>query len=229
MIQFNLLPDVKLEFVKAQRTKRTVITSAFIATAASLGLFLLLFLTVHVIQKTSLSNLNSDIKKYSTELKQTPDLNKILTIQNQLSVLDGMHDDKSVSSRAFGFMQQVTPADITISELATDYALGTISITGQAASLDKVNTFTDTLKFATFTTAQAQKQKAFPNVVLSQFSRNEKDATYTITTGFAPALFSNADNISLEIPKTVTTRSVVEQPTDIFKMPAVTPKTQGTR
>ncbi len=217
MIQFNLLPDVKLQYVKAQRIKRTVVGSALIATAATFMLFLLLFLTVHLVQKKSMNDLNGDIKKYSSELKQTKDLNKILTIQNQLSSLGGLHDQKAVASRMFGLMQQVTPADVTINELNTDYAEGTISITGQAQGLNRVNTFADTLKFATFTTPESQQEKAFSDVVLSQFSRGESDTTYTITTAFNQALFSSASDITLTVPKTVTTRSVVEQPAAIFK------------
>lgn len=217
MIQFNLLPDVKLEYVKAQRTKRMVVSSALIATAASFALFLLLFLTVHVVQEKSLADLDKDIKKYSIELKQTPDLNKILTIQNQLGELNKLHDEKLIGSRAFTIMQQLTPADVTISEFTADYEQGVITITGQAPALTKVNTFTDTLKFATFSTKEIQQEKAFSQVVLTQFSRSEKDVTYSITTGFNPALFSGLNEIALNVPKTVTTRSVVQQPTDIFK------------
>ncbi len=220
MIQFNLLPDVKLEYVKAQRMKRTVITASLITTAASFGIFLLLALTVYVVQRKSLSDLNGDIKQYSTELKNTKDLNKILTIQNQLGALGGLHDRKAVVSRNFSLMQQVTPADVTINELTTDYEQGTIVITGQAPGLNRVNTFTDTLKFATFVTPETQQEKAFSNVVLSQFNRNATDTTYTITTSFNPALFSSVDQITLNVPRTITTRSVVEQPASLFQAPA---------
>ncbi|HSH55222.1 MAG TPA: hypothetical protein VK983_00185 [Candidatus Limnocylindrales bacterium] len=231
MIQFNLLPDVKLEYAKAQRTKRTVIGAAAVATAASFGIFLLLFLTVHVVQRKSISDLNGDIKQYSQELKDTKDLNKILTIQNQLASVNGLHDKKAVASRVFDLTQQVTPADVTINELEADYIQNTISITGQAPALQRVNTFTDTLKFATFTTKQNSKaEKVFSNVVLSQFSRTDQDTTYTITASFSPELFSNAADISLTVPANkVTTRSVVEQPSSLFKAPAETTNTTTNR
>lgn len=216
MIQFNLLPDVKIEFVKAQRTKRLVMGSAMIATATTFVIFLLLFLTVQGIQKKSISDLNADIKKNSDELKNTPDLNKILTIQSQLASLSDLHDQKIVASRMFNMMQQVTPIDVTISEHDVDFTANTMTITGETLTLDRVNTFIDTLKFAKFSSGGEQKS-AFTNVVLSQFGRNETGTTYTITLSFDQDLFKVDQNPTLVVPKTITTRSVIEQPTDIFK------------
>lgn len=43
MIQFNLLPDVKLEYIKANRAKHTVVVAASVTAAAALGIFILLF------------------------------------------------------------------------------------------------------------------------------------------------------------------------------------------
>ena len=94
MIQFNLLPDVKLEYVKAQRTKSTVISASFIAAGSAFAIFLLLFLIVNVVQRKSTSDLNKDIKKYHSQLTSTPDLAKIVTIQSQLKALPGLHEAK---------------------------------------------------------------------------------------------------------------------------------------
>lgn len=217
MIQFNLLPDVKLEYIKAQRTKRTVIGISLIAAASSFGIFLILFLSVNVVQKKAISDLSGDIKKYNNQIKNTPDLAKIVTIQSQLGVLPALHQGKVEAGRTFSFVQQFTPADVTISELNTDFETSTIEITGDAPSLDKVNTFVDTLKFTTFKTEGGVTDKAFSNVVLTQFSRDSALTTYMISFIFNPALYDNTVDVTLAIPSTVTTRSVIEQPTDIFK------------
>lgn len=216
MIQFNLLPDVKLEYVKAQRTKRTVMSMALIATAASFVLFALLFLTVHVVQKTSIKNLDKDIDTYTRELRETPDLNKILTIQNQLGSIGGLHTDKVVASRATTIVEQVTPANVTIGSMLIDYEAGTFTVTGKADGLDKVNTFVDSLKFTTFDTKDEQGQNAFTKVVLSQFTRDDQGTTYTITSAYDPDLFSGRNDIALVVPKTPTTRSILEQPAVLF-------------
>ena len=101
MLQFNLLPDVKLEYVKTQRTKHLLTLLSFAASAAGIGILVLSVITVDVVQKVALNNLNGDIKKYSTQLKQIPDLDKILTVQNQLGTLTSLHDKKPVTSRMF--------------------------------------------------------------------------------------------------------------------------------
>lgn len=218
MIQFNLLPDVKLAYVKAQRTKRLVMGSAFIATAAAFAIFALLFLGVHVVQKVRISQLSGDIKSKTEELKSNKDLDKVLTIQNQLNSLGGLHDEKVAASRTLAFIQQVTPSEVAISTLSTDYTANTMVLTGQSPSLDRVNTFIDTLKFSKFNTADdPQGQKAFSDVVLSQFGRSETATTYTITLAYEPALFGPDVNSLLVVPKGVTTNSVIDQPGALFK------------
>lgn len=216
MIQFNLLPDVKLEYVKAQRTKRLVVVSAMIATASAFAVFLLLLIAVQGVQRKSINDLNGDIKQKSAELKATPDLNKILTIQNQLNSVNDLHEQKVAAARIFTLLQQVTPADVTISNHTTDFEAQTMTITGEAPSLDRVNTFVDTLKFAAYS-GGGDDARAFSSVVLTQFGRTESDSTYTLDIAYDPILFTGDQSAALVVPQTVTTRSVQGQPTDIFK------------
>lgn len=219
MIQFNLLPDVKLEYIRVRRTQRLVIGTALVASGAALAVFLMLFLTVDVLQRQSMANLTADISKYGQQVRNTPNINRLLTVQNQLQVLPSLHDQKAVASRLFGYMQQVTPTVVTISDLSVDFTKDTMSITGQSASLDAVNTYADTLKFTTYSTAdhQVSGKKAFSDVVLSNFSRNSQGATYNISLNYDPAIFSNASGVTLSVPNIVSTRSTLDQPLDIFK------------
>ncbi|HSH18083.1 MAG TPA: PilN domain-containing protein [Candidatus Saccharimonadales bacterium] len=222
MIQFNLLPDVKLAYVRTQRTKRLVMGTALIATAAAFAIFLLLFLGVHVVQKVRISQLDTGIKERTADLKKNQDLDKVLTIQNQLGSLTGLHDDKVTASRTFSVLQQVTPGGVGITNFTTDFTASTIAISGQTASLDRVNAFVDTLKFATYTLKDdPEGKKAFSEVVLSQFGRSESATTYTVTFKFDPALFGRDANDQLTVPKTVTTGSVIGQPSGI--LPQSTP------
>src|SRR5882757_6261743 len=176
MVQFNLLPDVKQEFIKARRTKRMVTLIAVAASGAAVFVLLLMIVTVDVVQKKSIHDLNSDIGKYSKQLKAVPDLNKILTVQNQLNTLTSLHDQKVVTSRLFGYVAQVTPAQASISKLSVDYTANTMNITGEAPTLDVVNSFTDTLKNTTYTLDKSGKgsTSAFSKIVLSSFGRDSK-------------------------------------------------------
>ncbi len=219
MIQFNLLPDIKQQYLKAQRQKHLVVFFSTIATIAAVALFVILLLVVQVWQKKSISDLNGDVKKYSNQLSGTNDINKILTVQNQLTSLTALHDKKAVASRMFDYVTQTTPANATISKLNLDFSLNTMSISGSADSLATVNTYVDTLKFTKYTATGDTTQKGSPytKVVLSTFARTSKDTTYTITASFDPVIFSGTDNVTLNVPKITTTRSATEQPTDLFK------------
>jgi len=51
MIQFNLLPAVKLEYVKAQRTKHLLILISAVSSAVALLVLTLSIISVDVVQK----------------------------------------------------------------------------------------------------------------------------------------------------------------------------------
>ena len=218
MIQLNLLPDIKLEYLKTERTKRKIILISSACAGAALLLLLMLFVVVNVLQKQHLNSLNKDIKTYSAKLSGTTDLNKILTIQNQLESLPAMHDQKVVASRLFSYMSQLTPNQASIASLKVDFVGNTISFSGTADALETVNKFTDTLKFTTFKTADGSSEdKAFSNVVLNNFSRDDKITHYQIDAHFAPVIFDNAQEASLITPKIISTRSETEKPAALFQ------------
>jgi Tfp pilus assembly protein PilN len=213
-VQFNLLPDVKLEFNRAQRAKRLVYGVSMLAAGTVLAIVVISFLIVNVLQRQLISSANNDIKTYSSKLKSIPDLEKVLTIQNQLKSLPSLHTGKHVTSRIYTFLPQVTPAKVFIGQVTLDADGGTMSINGTADSVASVNTFVDTLKFtnAVIGGDNNNKKPAFTNVVLSSIGRTEKNASYTIDTNFDSSLFDGSQNVTLDVPKEVTTRSVLNTP-----------------
>lgn len=213
MVQFNLLPDVKLEYVKVRRTRNLMAAIALVVGAVSLGIMLFSLFYVQVVQRKSLSDLNDDITKYSKEIKNIDDLDQILTVQNQLRTLTGLHNDKPSASRLFGFITQVTPSQASLNKLGVNFAESKMTIGGAAPTLDVVSTYTDTLKATKFiTTASNQPQKAFSEVVLSSFARDDKGATFTITLKYEPTLFKMTEAPQLIIPK-----GVVTNQSNVFK------------
>lgn len=218
MIQFNLLPDVKLEYIKARRMQRMVFMAAFLLGAFALAIFVSLFLIVNVVQKKHLSDLNKDIQQDVATLQALPDINKVLTVQNQLNSLTGLHEQDPAVGRLFDYLGQLTPAQATISDVKADFATNTIGLTGNANALSTVNQFVDTLKFTTYTTNQnTTPQKAFSDVVLTNFSVSEKGVSYQIDFKFDPTIFDNTQQVQLVVPKIISTRSETEKPTDLFK------------
>jgi len=85
MIQFNLLPDVKIEYVKAKRTKRIILSGATVVSIAVVVVTALMFSYVHVAQKKHITDLTNDIVSVTADIKSTDNLNNILTVQNQLA------------------------------------------------------------------------------------------------------------------------------------------------
>lgn len=217
-VQFNLLPDVKQRYVQAEKTKKTVMTTAVIVSAVSLLMFLIMAATVYLINKKQLSDANKDITRFSNQLKNIPNLGKILTVQDQLQALPKLHQSKHVSSRIFTYLPQVTPTDVNLGSLSLDFATNTILIEGTAASQKSINTFVDTLKFTTYKQGgQDTKKPAFPSVIESSFGLSGKNASYSLTITFDPVLFSNSGGVELLVPAGLsTTRSVLDDPMNVL-------------
>lgn len=213
MIQFNLLPSVKLEYVRAKRTKRLTLLGAATVAGGSLLILVLLFANVQLQAKHS-NDLSKDIASEASALENTEDLSTVLTVQNQLGSLAMLHGSKPEAARSIAYLKQVTPARVTISEAEFDFEQNTISIRGKAPSLAAVNAYADTLKFTTYQTSgeEPAEGKAFSEVVLGAVSPDTEggSASYELTLKYDPVIFSNASGVKLSIPNQVTTRSQVD-------------------
>lgn len=221
MIQFNLLPDVKMQYIRARKMKRLLIGLSAISASVSLGLVILLFVAVGIFQKNNMDDLSKDITKNVNSLQNTKDLDKILTVQNQLSSLPALNDGKPASTRLFGYLAQITPGNVTISKANVDFAAQTMTIDGNAASFLDVNRFVDTLKFTNYAIEgeQGDGTLAFSKVILGSFSTDDKtnSASYSVTMIYERDIFDNLKNVKLSVPQTVTTRSAIEKPGALFK------------
>lgn len=218
MIQFNLLPDVKMQYVKARRREYLIVFICTAATALAIALFVILILTVDVVQKKQLSDLRGDVTTDSAQLENTQNLSQILTVQNQLTALTSLHNEKPATGRIFNYLAQLTPTSATISQLNVDFTQNTITITGSANNLATVNQFTDTLKFTGYLLkGQTVSKPAFSDVVLTAFGdSSQAGASYTISADFNPALFEQTNSVTLTVPGVINTRSDIAQPGVLF-------------
>lgn len=226
MIQLNLLPDVKLEYIKARRSQRLVMLVASVVTVVSILIMVALLANVKGLQAKHLSDLDRDIRATTAKLQGNKDLNQVLTIQNQLNSLPSLDNQKPVASRLLGsgttpgFLTQVTPSDVSIGTAALDFTANTINIQGTAKSLYSVNQYADTLKFTKYILNgdKSNEKLAFSNVVLSNFSYSQDGTvSYTLTCGFDPSLFDIQSKIDLDVPQNlITTRSQLDKPNILF-------------
>ena len=217
-VQFNLLPDVKQQYIGAERTKKTVLTVALFVSAGAFTIFLFMAATVYIVNKKQLNDAGKDISRYTQEINDIPEIDKILTVQSQLESLLTLHQQKHISSRLFTYLPQLTPANVHMGRVNVDFSSNTMEISGTADSQKTINTFIDTLKFTTYkVNGQSTGQRAFPSVLESSFGLDEDGASYTLTIQFDPVLFSNSQKVELEIPEGLeTTRSVLENPNTLF-------------
>jgi hypothetical protein len=242
MAQLNLLPDVKLQYIKSRRQKRLVIGLSAIISGTFLVIFIALLIYVRFSQKQYINALTNDINATTDQLKAKQDLDKILTIQNQLNSLPALHDQKVISSRLFDYLVQVTPNQATISDVDADFSQNIINIKGNADALSTVNKFADTLKFTDFQSSgdNPAEGKAFSNVVLKTFAVSSTGAqpgrgaiTYELEFSFDPVIFASIKNspedkaVVLKIPKIITTRSETEKPASLFVPQPETTEQEG--
>jgi Tfp pilus assembly protein PilN len=223
MIQLNLLPDVKLDYLKAQRMRRLVITLSIIVGGAAIALLALLLL-FDGLQKKHLDDLKNNISSYTSTLQGEPQISKVLTVQNQIQSITTLDNGKPAAVRLLNYLNEVTPSVVYLSSFDIDFTQQTMTITGATDNLKDVNTYVDTLKFTNYTQPGVSTDTpAFSNVVLSNFSISSQAqnpafaANFTISLSYDPTIFNNTKNISLSVPSLVTTRSELDQPTDLFK------------
>jgi hypothetical protein len=210
MIQFNLLPDVKLQLVKANRLKHTVSVVAIIAAGVALFIAVLLIITVDVVQKSHMNSLNTQITTLSGELKDTPNLDQVLTVQDEVNALPGLNSQLPVATRLSGFVSELTPSTATISTLNVNFQTNVITIAGSAGNLATINQFVDTLKLSSYQASSSLPTKnAFSDVVLSSFGyTSSTGASYAITANVDPTIFSDAyGTVALNVPNSTSTHS----------------------
>ena len=137
MIEINLVPDVKQEFIHAKRVRAVVISSAILVGLASVGVVVLLAVYLFGVQTVRSALADGDIAQKSKQLANVQDLANVLTIQHQLTRLSELHDQKSIDSRFFSLLAAINPAapnQITFTVARIDSDIQTIHLEGQAAN-----------------------------------------------------------------------------------------------
>lgn len=136
MIEINLIPDVKQEFIRAQKMRNLAITVSILTGLAAVGILilLLLFLGAQAIHE---GIARGDIKKESQKLQAIENIDNVLTIQNQLSKISTINNGKTVDSRLFDVLAAVSPAapnDIKIASVQLNPVDKLLTIEGSAAN-----------------------------------------------------------------------------------------------
>jgi len=213
MIEINLIPDVKQELIRAQRIRSNVIAGSVFIGIVSIAVVTLLAVYVFTVQAVRSGLADASIKQGSNELANVEDLSKTLTIQNQLTKISALNENKKIDSRIFDLLTAIIPPapnNVQFSNFAVDSVTNTITIDGQAAnSYAAVEVFKKTIEGATFkyTDVSDAKQEitlasniSTSNTSYGEDSSGDKVLRFTLSFTYVPEMFSPAaKNISIVI------------------------------
>lgn len=182
MIRLNLLPDLKKDFLRAQRMRARTITIAILITIVSVGALVALGLYVYGAQTVIIAVQTSNISQKYNKLQDTKDLDKYLTVQNQLSSIAALHDDKYDMARIVDFATKVNIPDkpATYTNLTVDMDN---EVTASAAINDEVGTMVIRgfiSDFAAFKRLQDSFANATVDYTLGENDSNDKKKGVTV-------------------------------------------------
>ena len=108
MIQINLLPDTKLELVRLQRSRLVVASVAVMVMIASAVILVLLAAYVFGVQSVLVRNATNNIAQANEEFRSIEDIEKTVTVSNQLGYIQSSHESKTMTSRIFALLAEAS-------------------------------------------------------------------------------------------------------------------------
>ena len=241
MISLNLVPQVKADFLRAQRMKRFIMLISFLISAGMVALVVFLSVFVYVVQERQSSGLQEDIATNLSELQNINNLERVVTVKNQLDSLPQLHEEKPISSRMFDFLTVLIPEEATLSSIELRFGEtdefgdeffddsttgdgietfargGSFTFLGSAESFRDVNVLADSLKLAGYTLEDnGESLIAFDDVVTEGLDKdNDEGVFFSIRGDFSQDLFDfNNDDLLLTVPNVTSTAS---SRTDLFQ------------
>ena len=136
MIEINLLPNVKRERLKTRVMRNRVISISFLVGGASIAAVVVLALILGS-QIAAEAVQNGVIKDRNDKLMAVEDLNKVVTIQHQLTKINEQHSGKKINSRIFDVVTAVNPVapnNVSFSDIKVNPGSKTITLEGSAVN-----------------------------------------------------------------------------------------------
>ena len=136
MIEINLLPNVKRELLKTRAMRNRVISISFLVGGASIAAVVVLALILGS-QIAAEAVQRGVIKDRNDKLMAVEDLNKVVTIQHQLTKINEQHSGKKINSRVFDVVTAVNPVapnNVSFSDIKVNPESKTITLEGSAVN-----------------------------------------------------------------------------------------------
>ena len=136
MIEINLLPNVKRELLKTRAMRNRVISISFLVGGASIAAVVVLALILGS-QIAAEAVQSGVVKDRNDKLMAVEDLNKVVTIQHQLTKINEQHSGKKLNSRIFDVVTAVNPVapnNVSFSDIKVNPESKTITLEGSAVN-----------------------------------------------------------------------------------------------
>lgn len=139
MISLNLLPDVKKDLLRVRRERNLVVSISVVVVGASIGVLLLLSGTLGVLigAKALMENSIKNDEQTIKQAQKKKQLDKYITIQNQLKQIGKLKSDQQVYSRLMDYLTQLNPAapnNVQISSAKIEAPAGSSGDTSSSSS-----------------------------------------------------------------------------------------------
>lgn len=241
MIEVNLIPDIKQELIKAQRVRSSVVSISIVVGLGAVGLVVLLAIYVFLGQLARNAIVDSEINSQNEKLSQVEDLGNIITIQNQLTKLSSMHNDKKIDSRIFDVLSTIIPPEpntVSVNKLTLDASSSTITLEAQAsAGFPALEVFKKTISATTFQYKDGTEEVSVPlasditdgSRTYGEDASGKKVLRFSLSFSYPDELFARSSKSSVIIAPTRTnvTDSFVGIPQSIFTDRAIDVKGEG--
>lgn len=238
MIQINLIPDVKREYLRARRMRDVAISLSIVASIAGVGLVgvMLLLLSSQAAREYFA---DQAIKSEYESLSSVQDLSEMVTIQNQLTLISDQHENKSMDSRLFSVLQAVNPAapnNVQFTSVTLDPEQGTLKFEGLAeGGYTAVEALTKTIQNTDISYtdgtegAEVSTEPFATEVIVGETSygltaENKRVLRFEMVVTYSPELFTNTiQDVKISAPtrKIDVTDSKLRVPSSLFSAPAV--------
>ena len=113
-LQINLLPDVKLKYLAQAKSRKLIVDIAVTITSLLVVVFILTLVTVYGIQKQQLSSAGKAVENARVQLQNVKNLDKVLTVQNQLQSLVSFRGPTANLMTCSGFTGGIISAKMSL-------------------------------------------------------------------------------------------------------------------
>ena len=236
MIEINLLPDIKQEYVRAQRARRMTVSIAVLVGVVCAGI-LVASIVIYGGQRSLEALSDRSINDNTAKLAEQTDAAELVTLQNQLATLPQQHASKSADSRLFTVLQAINPQapnSVAFNTVALDPESKVLSLEGTAeGGYPAVEALKKTIERTKFEYREAGEDSATTEPLASVVevgetgyglsSDNKRVVSFVIRIQYAEKLFSNAAEnarVIAQREKIDVTDSRIGVPDSLFAAPA---------